>query len=90
MDILTVNSDAVKALLLLLDSHNPSIKTFIFLTVRPISYILQAERRSLSKETPQNFQYLTEVVEIYFYNVARFVIFHLDPSNYQTAFQGIP
>ena len=30
---------------------------------------MQAERRSLSKETPQNFQYLTEVVENYFYNV---------------------
>ena len=39
---------------------------------------MQAERRSLSKDTPQNFQYLTEVVENYFYNVARFVIFHLD------------
>ena len=26
----------------------------------------------------------------YFHNGARFVIFHLDPSNYQIAFQGIP
>ena len=52
---------------------------------------MQAERHSLSKETPQIFQHLREVVEtIYFHNGARFVIFHLDPSNYQIAFQGIP
>ena len=67
------NSYAVKALVLLLDSHRICrSKKFIF--------DMQAERRSLSKDTPQNFQYLTEVVENYFYNVARFVIFHLDSS----------
>ena len=51
---------------------------------------MQAERHSLSKETPQNFQHLREVVGNYFHNATRFVIFHLDPSNYQTAFRGIP
>ena len=38
---------------------------------------MQAERHSLSKETPQNFQHLREI-----FNFQRFVIFHLDPSNY--------
>ena len=51
---------------------------------------MQAERHSLSKETPQNFQHLREVVGNYIHNGARFVIFQLDPSNYQIAFQGIP
>ena len=67
------NSYAVKALVLLLDSHRICrSKKFIF--------DMQAERRSLSKDTHQNFQYLTEVGENYFYNVVRFVIFHLDSS----------
>ena len=56
-----------------------------------VDHLMQAERHSLSKETPQkNFQDLREVVGNYFHNVARFVILHKDPSNYQTAFRGIP
>ena len=45
---------------------------------------MQAERHSWSKETPQNFQHLREVVGNYFHNATHFVIFHLDPSNYLT------
>ena len=61
--------------------YNPNCQT---------DHIMQAECHSLSKETPQNFQHLREVVGNYFHNGARFVIFQLDPSNYQIAFQGIP
>ena len=38
-------------------------KQFTILTVRPTDHIMQAERHLLSKETPQNFQHLREVVE---------------------------
>ena len=56
-----------------------------------VDHLKQAERHSLSKETPpKNFEDLREVVGNYFHNAARFVIFHEDPSNYQTAFRGIP
>ena len=56
-----------------------------------VDHLKQAERYSLSKETPpKNFQDLREVVGNYFRNVTRFVILHQDPSNYQTAFRGIP
>ena len=55
-----------------------------------IDHIMRAEGHSLSKETPQDFQDLREVVENYFHNVVRFVIFQLDPSNYQTAFRESP
>ena len=51
---------------------------------------MQAERHSLSKGNPKFFKIdFREVVGNYFHNDARFVIFHLDPSNHQQPFEGL-
>ena len=50
-----------------------------------VDHLMQVERYSLSKETPQkNFQDLREVVGNYFHNVARFVILHQETDYQQT------